>query len=190
MFLTVSLLEISLFVCVFIFFTLSLARFRPSSLDIDKSETTPLFPSNAPSASISPTAPLHTGTMNRTLPHHQQTATHGIGAGSGIGGIGSSGTLGSHRNGTAGMRTGFVATSSPTTTTTTLQYNNHPHRTNASAGIGGGVGNTGTAIGLVGSATGILGGRLTAGGSAGGKASPSPPPGYDVVVHGTRHGFY
>ncbi|XP_020715718.1 protein tweety-2 isoform X2 [Ceratitis capitata] len=84
---------------------------RPSSLDIDKSETTPLFPSNAPSASISPTAPLHSGTMNRTLPHHQQSAnTHGIGiggiGGGGGGGIGSSGTLGSHRNGTAGMRTG------------------------------------------------------------------------------------
>ncbi|XP_037900104.1 protein tweety-2-like isoform X2 [Glossina fuscipes] len=74
---------------------------RRPSMDIDKSETVPLFPSNAPSANISPTAPLHhTGTINRTLLHHQQL--HGGMT------TGSTGTLGSSRsNGTAnGLRTG------------------------------------------------------------------------------------
>ncbi|XP_061400793.1 protein tweety-2-like isoform X1 [Musca vetustissima] len=125
-----------------------LSKRRPS-LDADKSETAPLFPSNAPSANISPTAPAHhTGTLNRTLLHHQQA--HGMG-------VGSSGTLGAatRSNGTAnGLRTGFAS------------YNTHHnahHKTNTIQG--GGVG-------------------------SGGKSSPSPPPHYDVVVHGTRHGFY
>ncbi|TMW54150.1 hypothetical protein DOY81_000734 [Sarcophaga bullata] len=53
---------------------------RRLSVDADKSETAPLFPSNAPSANISPTAPVHhTGTINRTLLHHQQA--HGISSG-------------------------------------------------------------------------------------------------------------
>lgn len=118
-------------------------NYRPS-IDADKSETAPLFPSNAPSANISPTAPVHhTGTINRTLLHHQQT--HGMA-------VGHSGTLsGTRSNGAAnGLRTGLAS------------YNNH-HKTNT-VHSGGGV-------------AGI------------GKLSPSPPPGYDVVVHGTRHGL-
>lgn len=118
--------------------------FSRPSLDADKSETAPLFPSNAPSANISPTAPAHhTSTLNRTLLHHQQA--HGVG-------IGPSSTLGPRSNGTAnGLRSGFAS------------YNHHQHKTNT---IQGGVAGNG------------------------GKSSPSPPPHYDVVVHGTRHGFY
>lgn len=129
--------------------------FSPSKDDIDKSETAPLFPSNAPSASISPTT-NHTGTINRTLLHHQQAHS-----GAGIGSAGGGGTLGhSHRNGHAGLRTGLVPSSSNTHNHNSLLRNN---RTYAAVGGGSGVG---------------------------GRASPSPPPGYDVVVHGTRHGLY
>uniref|UniRef100_A0A1B0FJ12 Protein tweety homolog n=1 Tax=Glossina morsitans morsitans TaxID=37546 RepID=A0A1B0FJ12_GLOMM len=140
---------------------------RRPSMDIDKSETVPLFPSNAPSANISPTAPLHhTGTINRTLLHHQQL--HGGMT------TGSTGTLGSSRsNGTAnGLRTGFVAT-----------YNNplhhqqqHHHKTNTSLGS--------TAI------SSRTGGAGVSSAVNNRRLSPSPPPGYDVVVHGIRHGFF
>ncbi|XP_055857390.1 protein tweety-2-like isoform X1 [Episyrphus balteatus] len=109
-------------------------------MEADKSETTPLFPiSSAPNASISPTLPAGTGTINRTLLHHQQAHSGTLSAGGGVGGTGGH----HHRNGTAGLRSGlaYTATTSPNT-------------------VGGGDGNS------------------------------SPPPGYDVVVHGTRSGHH
>lgn len=78
---------------------------------IDKSETQPfLTTTTTTSASLSPTAPISSGTstINRTLLHHQNLGGSAINVPTGIGSGGSSGarevgaTIG--RNGTIGMR--------------------------------------------------------------------------------------
>ncbi|EDV92450.1 GH24927 [Drosophila grimshawi] len=168
---------------------------RPT-LDGDKSETAPLFSaSNAPSASISPTAPMSTGTINRTLLHHQQAHGGPIG-GSVAGGAvaGQTGTLpsggslaggngtGSYRNGSAGLRQGLASPPSSQSSNNTSTYHHHnnnhhynhnhtQHRTNLTAAASA-------------AAASSLASR-----NNGGRRSPSPPPGYDLV-HGTRSGHH
>ncbi|XP_046867358.1 protein tweety-2 isoform X2 [Drosophila willistoni] len=162
---------------------------RPT-MDADKSETAPLFPaSNAPSASISPTAPLSTGTINRTLLHHQQAhGSSGMGAigasgtlpssgslmgGNGVGGGGGGGGNGPYRNGTVGLRQGLASPSSQSshTSSTTTTYNHHNHSNNHHHHHHQNhYNNT----------------QHRTNSTAVARREPSPPPGYDLV-HGTRH---
>ncbi|TDG39417.1 hypothetical protein AWZ03_014162, partial [Drosophila navojoa] len=180
---------------------------RPT-MDGDKSETAPLFSaSNAPSASISPTAPMSTGTINRTLLHHQQA--HGVpmggsvaggagGAGGHTGTLPSGGSLaggngvGPYRNGTAGLRQGLASPSSQSSNNNTSSatiYNHHHHQQQQQQqqlqhhhhhNHYNTQHRTNSTAAAVAAAT-SLSSR-----SNGGRRSPSPPPGYDLV-HGTRH---
>lgn len=176
-------------------------------MDGDKSETAPLFPaSNAPSASISPTAPMSTGTINRTLLHHQQahggpmggSVAVGAGGGAGLTGAGHTGTLpssgslagagngaGPYRNGTAGLRQGLASPSSQSSnnTSSTTTYNNHHlhhHNNNHHYNHN----NTQHRTNLTTSAA--VASTAVPPRSSSSRRSPSPPPGYDMV-HGTRH---
>ncbi|BFG00267.1 hormone receptor 4 [Drosophila madeirensis] len=212
---------------------------RPT-LDADKSETAPLFPaSNAPSASISPTAPLGTGTINRTLLHHQQTQGGGAGGGvssggtlpgSGGGGAGMNGNngVGPYRNGTAGLRQGLASPSSQSqsshSSSTAIyghnhnhhhnnsnqnqnqnHYNNNLHNNHYSNHYSNNYNtqqqqlqqhnrtNQTTAAAMATMVAPMTMAshhhpRTSVSGAArgGGRGSPSPPPGYDMV-HGTRH---
>nr|NP_001245460.1 uncharacterized protein Dmel_CG3638, isoform F [Drosophila melanogaster]NP_726721.1 uncharacterized protein Dmel_CG3638, isoform B [Drosophila melanogaster]AOQ10740.1 CG3638-RB [synthetic construct]AAN09038.1 uncharacterized protein Dmel_CG3638, isoform B [Drosophila melanogaster]ABX00748.1 LD15133p [Drosophila melanogaster]AFH07175.1 uncharacterized protein Dmel_CG3638, isoform F [Drosophila melanogaster] len=181
---------------------------RPT-LDADKSETAPLFPaSNAPSASISPTAPLSTGTINRTLLHHQQASSGGgsgtlpgsgggAGAGGGVGANGHNG-VGPYRNGSAGLRQGLASPSSQSSHTSSTatynngttsyhnshqQHNNHlysNHYSHSNNHYNNTQHRTNPAAGAVAAAVGVV---------SSGQRSPSPPPVYDLV-HGTRSGHH